>query len=383
MMIRLIPKKCSYKIQNNPVYLLYVLSFRNYIKFIYLDIYDNIILFLIKCSLSNITKVGCMENIKKFFISLFTINLTQTLIWGGIFVTFIGALFGDTIDSWTWMKVGTGDALLKIGSAILGAGVFAVIMKSAQFTEVFQKNIMDVLYNPVNLTDKSVLKEKWIFLTNEMLKQVLPKVHYDATNQIEKQFLNSELEYHFENYEVTYDINVDSASNIATTVTTTKASLVLSPNIDNPVFKQVFYSDEKQKLLRLSLNGQREISIALIENPEKEKSQVLTFPLKKYDNRTDKEKDCIIPFERVVQSKQDLGVDPYIAFESGRYTKGMIVKAKISDEHKIHFERFGSGILPPDYHEENDGTEYERWKLAEPEKLLFPGEGFIMVIIKK
>lgn len=324
-----------------------------------------------------------LDAAKKFFTSIFIVHLAQVLIWGGIFLTFIGAIFGTTIDAWPFAPVGTGESLLKVGSAILGAGVFAVILKSSQFTVLFQKHIMDVLYNPANMSDKSVLKEKWIFLTNEMLKQVLPKVHYDATNQIEKQFLNSELEYHFENYEVTYDINVDSASNIATVLTTTKASLVLSPNIDTPVFKQVFYSDEKQTLLRLSLNGQRETSIGLIENPEKEKSQILTFPLTKYDNRVDKEKDCIIPFERVVQSKQDLGIDPYIAFESGRYTKGMIVKAKINNEYKIHFERFGSGILPPDYHEENDGTEYERWKLAEPEKLLFPGEGFIMVIIKK
>jgi hypothetical protein len=325
-----------------------------------------------------------LETAKKFFWSLFTVNLTQTLIWGGIFLTFVGAIFGNTIDAWHLIPIGTGEALLKTGSAILGAGVFAVILKSSQFTSLFQKHIMDVLYNPANMADKSVLKEKWILLTNEMLKQVLPKAHYDATNQIEKQFLNSELDYHFENHEITYDIQIDASTNIATIKNTTRSTIVLSPNTDEPMFEQVFQNDGKSKLLKLFLNNeninQPDLFIIDSENPN---NQILKFPFKKYGIISSQNEDTKITLERIIENKQNLADDPCLLTFIKRYSKGFVVKAKVSEGYKIIFDNFSFVDVTKDRYQKDDGDSYERWQLAKPDELLLPNDGYVIVIIKE
>jgi hypothetical protein len=51
-------------------------------------------------------------------------NLSSVMFWVGMLFVFVGAIFGEYIDAFKYIPKGTGEAILKGGSAILGAGVF-------------------------------------------------------------------------------------------------------------------------------------------------------------------------------------------------------------------------------------------------------------------
>lgn len=115
--------------------------------------------------------------------------------------------------------------LQNIGTTLLGGGVFAVIMKSAQFSDLFQQRIADVIYDPARIEDAQQLPQKWRLLTNAILKQVLPSTYDTAAAAIEQRYFTRELDYHFENYEATYDICLDAKTGTATVTSTLRARL--------------------------------------------------------------------------------------------------------------------------------------------------------------
>lgn len=310
-------------------------------------------------------------------------NLSSVMFWLGIFFVFIGAIFGEKIDSYKYIPEGTGEAILKGGSAILGAGVFAVIMKSGQFTNLFQKHIYDVFYDPTKVKDSVPIIVKWRIITKALLKFVLPEAHKEAIDLIEKQFFNSELEYHFEEYVISYQVAIDNESKIATIKVITDSNIVLSPNVKNPVLEQSVETDGNFNLLALRLNGLDCKKSDLVSNdPNTPTVYTLKLPLAEYVSNS-VANDRVVSFERVVEWTQDLKVDPYIKVMIHRYIKGAKVRVKVPATHKAYYERFGLGMLEDENYICDDGEGYERWQLAASGSLLLPGQGFIIFVTPK
>ncbi len=307
-------------------------------------------------------------------------NLPIALFFIGIALVFISATIGDSIDE--LLTKGFADAILKSGSAILGAGVFAAIMKSVQFTEIFKSNIYDVFYNPEKIHGIDNVKARWITLTDSLLKNVLPVAHSDAAEHIKEQFFNSELEYHYENYTVTYDISIDSENNITTT-SHIDTTIILSPNKDNPTLKQEFNSTGTSKLVGVLINGKQIDNDGLFTQDEKDKNiNILKIPLKKYATMETAKSDKSLKFERTVELKQCMEDDPYMAATIKRYTKCFTIKAKVTDGYKLMFQKFGLGSLPKNHYIEEDINGYQRWQLAEQNSQLLPGQGYMIVVAK-
>lgn len=78
-----------------------------------------------------------------------------------------------------------GDILVKFASTLLGAGVFAALMKSAQFTEIFQKQIFEVFNDPKKLGEIVDVAKRWNILTAARLKDVLPDIYTLASQKID------------------------------------------------------------------------------------------------------------------------------------------------------------------------------------------------------
>lgn len=305
-------------------------------------------------------------------------NLASVFFWGGILAVITGALFGDSIDG--VLPIGSGEALLKVGSAILGAGVFAIIMKSAQFIEIFQKHIFDVFFRPETAVSDDALKDKWRDITNAMLKELLPQTHLDASKKIEQQFFNSELEYHFEEYYSSYRITVDKATNRAIIELFSKSTIILSPHSDDPILKQSLEVDGDVELKALRFNGHDALSdnpyVEDEENPNYKKSHI---HLNRYAE--DRNGVKVARLEKATKWTQDLSIDPYVAADISRYIKGATIRVSISDGFKVVFDRFGLGNLPKNHYLRDDGEGYERWVLVESSGLLLPGQGYILVIV--
>lgn len=305
--------------------------------------------------------------------------LTLSLSLLGILILFLGAFFGDKIDSFPFIPFGSGDAILRIGSAILGAGIFAAIMKSAQFSNIFQKHIYDVFYNPDKIITGLPLISKWTILTNSLLKEVLPHTYHKAANIIQKSFFNSELDYHFENYIASYEIVVKN--NIATVNCTVTSNLIISPLSHNPIFKHSIDNSDGVKLKALILNDD---------------SSFDNYPYIKDENYSNKYNQCIplgdyicihdngekkVQFERIIEWNQNLIEDPCIVANISRYIKGAKVKIKMDDNYKIHFKNVGLQNESNKICNNKDGAGYQRCTLVSADDLLLPGQSYIIIMV--
>lgn len=292
-------------------------------------------------------------------------NLSLSMFFLGVLVIFFGA-FNIGIDP------KYSDVLLKVGSAILGAGVFAGVMKSAQFIEIFQKCISDVLYDPDRIENQDVLPEKWAKITKARLKAILPSTYDMAMDAIEKRYFDDELDYHFEDYEATYDVVVDKRTGAAKVTSTIRANIVISPGKEDPVFEQKIKCDSPAQLTSLIINS-KTIDVDNILTKTDATEQTLRFELNKYSGESKKIK-IIRTF--VTQQAKD---EPYIAATLSRFVKGAVIRAKITTGYKLRF--LGMGIQGYDVSTKPDGDGYCRWTLAQPDSLLMPGQGYTLVYV--
>ncbi len=317
------------------------------------------------------------------------------LVAGLIFIT-VGAVTAPLASAIPWLGwiAPAGKPLASIGGAILGGGVFAVIMKSAQFTGLFQKHIYDVFYDPANVLAVDDLRQKWLHITQAILKSVLPIAHQDAAHRIMEQFLDAELQYHFTSYETKYDITVDEASQVARIIHTTKFTLVISPNHPSPVFTQEITAQEDDdcRLLSLFINGKRidldNAPLREVEGPKK--SWVFELELGKFAKAGDGSTDRTLSIERTYEVTQDVRKSPELIGTIKRYTRGLVVKARIAnsngsaDHYGFYFSRTGllDGIEIKAPEPQVDGEGFQRWVIGGPDDLLLPGQGYILLIRK-
>lgn len=312
-------------------------------------------------------------------------NLACVFFCGGVFVIIIGSVFGDFIDSLSFVPLGTGQVLLKGGGAVLGAGVFAIIMESAQFIDIFQKHIFDVFYKPETVIPGLNLKDKWKNITNSLLRDVLPKIHLEASENIGKQFFEKELDYHFEEYYNSYNISINRETNIADIELHSKSTIILSPNTQNSTLEQSISIDTNGEITLKALRmNDTEVSLDQFfkKDDENDNKSTLQIPLTKYaGNRSDGVKAAKL--EKIIHWTQDLSIEPYISVNISRYIKSATIKAKISKGFKVFFYKFGLGKLPEDLHHADDGQGFESWGLVKSDDLLLPGQGYILVMCQE
>ena len=263
------------------------------------------------------------------------------------------------------------ELLAQLGWAMLGAGVFATILKSGQFSDLFQKHIADVIYNPARAENQKILPEKWRLLTDARIKELLPSSYSTAVAGIEKRFFDDELDYHFESFEIVYSIVVtDSTVVITNTMDTT---LRIPKHVKDPVFKQKIRGDQPARLTAIFINNRK---IDLTDKTlftGKGESRELVLNLRKYAKGADS-----VELVRTFVMTQNLLAEPYITAVISRFIKGAVIKGLISPSHKLRFIGMGISLVEP---ETIDGNGYTTWCLAGSDDLLLPGQGYMIVII--
>lgn len=264
-----------------------------------------------------------------------------------------------------------GKLLAQLGWAMLGAGVFAGVMKSAQFSELFQKHIADVIYDPSRAENQDVLLEKWRLLTDARVKRLLPSTYSKAVAGIEHRFFNNELHYHFEAFQMSYTISVTNGT--AEITNTMHAALRIPKHIDDPVFRQNIRVDTPAKLTTIFINSKKidldDPTLFVGEGDSRE----LVLHLRKFAKGADS-----VVIERTFAMTQNLVSEPFISAVVSRYIKGAVIKGKITPGHKLRF--IGMGIDPIEK-ETTDGEGYTKWRLAAPDDLLLPGQGYMLIIV--
>jgi len=270
--------------------------------------------------------------------------------------------------------------LSDLGSIVLGAGFFTVILQSAQFTELFERHITWVFYDPAKIKNQKVVIDRWKVMTQSLLKSVLPNSYRQATNSIYKQFFNSELHCHFENYSVRYDIDIDEEADTIKIKSYVTADLVITEDVDDPVLKQEHkVKDGKSSLTQLRIDS-TDIDIAAFLEKKTDKAFEIKLPLRDYRDSH----NGVVRYEKRVVIEQSLSKEPYIVSTVSRYMKGateVVVKVNHED-YTVVFYKSGLGSMPEDgYSQVEDGIQI--WTLAKGNDLLLPGQGYTIFIHPK
>lgn len=296
------------------------------------------------------------------------------MILGGVFIV-LGVLVVNSFDALS--KI-----LLHSGSAILGGGVFAVILKSAQFTEIFQKHIATVFYDPASL-DKHAAIDRWETMTDSLLKEVIPENYAIASRILKEHFLDSDLHYHFEEFHTVHDIDVNRREKSATITNTSKTKLIISPCIECPLLIQDYKISSGSILsMELFLNGSKlDLNEWIDPLKSSETHKFISVNLSTFLPVDCSSSDRVVEFERIIKFKQDLKKEPYIYLNVQRFTKGASIKTKITSGYSVNLVK--TGLNNWQEHSETSSTDtngYQRWNLAEKDFLLLPGQGYILII---
>lgn len=315
----------------------------------------------------------------KFFegiTSPFKSNVPFVFLFLGIVLLVFASTCADWIDSSPYIWNGTSKIIRDLSTAIIGAGVFAAVLKSSQFSEIFQKNIHDVFYNPHLTVDYEENVKKWKTLTHSMFVKCLPGMTIQATDKIVETFFDNELDYHFENMEVIFDIEMVTKINAKITIKT-KMNVVVSPGRTPDIFQKV--SDSNYRLLSLFLNHEA-IDVATATAPVKGRPDLrqMNIPYSVYSKITGFKETNSIVLERVTEYTQDIEKEPYYISGFGRYISGLTIGVK-STGCNIHFSGTGSKVLD-EIKPTVDGVGIKRWVMAKNGDLLLPGQGYIIVI---
>ncbi|WP_040726955.1 hypothetical protein [Thiomicrorhabdus sp. Kp2] len=279
--------------------------------------------------------------------------------------------------------------LLHSGSAALGGGVFAVILKSAQFTEIFQKHIATVFYDPLKIDDEMLLEHRWMVLSESLLRGTLPISYESASERIYKQFFNKERDYHFENYRAVFDIEVDDDGNM-TIHQLTKTNLIISPHAEDPILVQDFSLSqaESASIGHLYINGSDTDASGkpLTEYYEQSCDDTdetffkLKLPLKNCLKSGSNHQDACLEFERKVITRQKIDSEPYMFVNISRYIKGARIRARVSSGFDVKFNHSHIG-RQEEKSGKIDSENFKRWTLAEKDELILPGQAYIIFAV--
>jgi len=311
-------------------------------------------------------------------------HLSEVIIILGFFIIALGSAIQKFDSNWLIDDFSEGQWLFEGGKILIGAGVFAVLLKSKQFSAVFRQHIYQVIFNPQNYATRENLTTHWVNFSSYLLKDILPQRYHGAAKRIREQFFDEELEYHFEDYCITYDITT-SSSNMVSVNHTSAGKIIISPHAESPEIKQY--------IKVLSENNELKLKSFIIDDtpvPEGEwnfipdnddpKTQVFCYPIgRKQPNLQNQ--DLTHSIERTYYFKQNLLDEPYFLTNIERYVKGFKVRAKVPNSYKVIFKQFGVGsnkeIKPY-----TDGSGYTTWVLTNGKDLLLPGQGFILMVTK-
>lgn len=272
-------------------------------------------------------------------------------------------------------------AIKTASVAVITGSAFTAIIKSGQFSTIFQNHLFRVMYDPINAESVGAVEQSWTQLTDALLKRVLPRSYENASAQIMSSFFDDEIEYHYDNLRVHHTFRIDRANNMAQMETETTARIYLSKSCARPQLKQsVKLTDGEPLLIYLSLGSSNDLQeeIEYIPDPDIPDKYYLIEDLSKYEN-VDRDGNSWVEYKKVDQQLLNLNTDPTYILHLKRFTKGMQVTATIEDGMGLAFETIYDKDAVYRY-TGRPGREHE-WTLAPLDGLLLPGHGYTICVV--
>jgi hypothetical protein len=122
----------------------------------------------------------------------------------GIIMILVGFFIQRDQNGIDWGKL-----LVTVGGVLLSGGVFAVIVKSAQFSEIFEKTLRNIIYAKEHLDVREDLDSIWESVTLALSKQKFGAISVRMHQNIKKYFLPVNHDFYYNDPKITLDIEID------------------------------------------------------------------------------------------------------------------------------------------------------------------------------
>jgi hypothetical protein len=126
------------------------------------------------------------------------------------------------------------DLFKNLGFTLVSGGVFAVIVKSEQFSEIFQNELRNIIYGEENLKNRKDLEPLWEKVTKALCNQKFKLISKKLHDSVKQFYLPINHEYYYKNHSVDIHIEFDEQNTDYLIVTEeTKTNLISDDN--NPI----------------------------------------------------------------------------------------------------------------------------------------------------
>lgn len=168
-----------------------------------------------------------MKYVKPFYEFFKTNTLYAFVILSAIFLSIAYVCFYDEHNIYF-------DIFKTLGFTLVSGGVFAVIVKSEQFSKIFQDELRNIIYGDEDLKSRSDLELLWhkvtVALCNQKFRLISKKLHED----VKKYYLPINHEYYYKNHNVEIQIEIDKSNpDYLVLVEETKTTIISDEN--NPI----------------------------------------------------------------------------------------------------------------------------------------------------
>lgn len=310
-------------------------------------------------------------------------NLVWILTIVGISLFLIGHFSSDTPESALSFSVKfykfLPAALKGVGVAVLSSGIFAAVLKSIQFSGIFQEELAKVIYsrNYLEKQDRKFLEDIWKITSKVLYTQKFPKINEKIEAIVLKHYFSSDHKYYFEDFRIFYN-NID---------------IINEGGIDYVVYEQVTTAklvpiDERGTFPWINIfryetdqSSYREVTKITITNCSTHVETDLTEEFSKTlaSGKFEKLLDCDNEYEfwKAERRKFPLNVpsNELQDFSISKVTNGMIISVSHSRNVKISF-------VSKTVREFHTLNKVEGKLTMEHRELLLPSQGFCLIFSK-
>lgn len=300
--------------------------------------------------------------------------LDRHLIWTLLVTGFASYLLGIFFENFELTKF-LSEPLKSFSKIIIGAGVFTALTKSSYYATFFQNRVFNVFYQPGKHFSQDELNNKWLTLTQYLIEKNAGKSSRKVSEILSARYLRADMDYHFKNMTITYDIELDTDSNDLVIKQNMEAYIIINNDLTEAELQHKTVTDGSMELLHLMIDDE----LIQEENnyiAQQEDSNIKILKTTIFN------RNVPIKINWCYKTIQNIADEPFILNNYSRYVNGLVVKFKTTNCAPTF--RLTGVITAP----ENklslslDGNGYTHVVIAKQGDLTLPGQGFILVLSK-
>lgn len=263
-----------------------------------------------------------------------------------------------------------------IGKTILGSGVFLAILKSIQFSGVFEDELRKIIYSDDVLRKRNDIHDIWKKVTRAIYQSAFPLITTKLEDVIQRKLLSQKLNYYHKDVHVIYEINKFDEEHFELIES---QNFIIISNGDSFTFE---LTNEFIKLNDSTDLSKFEICELLINNESFLDNIIKSEEISLEDNQIGSNIDCSINLngskeyhvKKVTKTLHTNKLNGYWKYEIGRITESFTIDIR------------NNGLYELDLIPMGNNTELKKifvsstLNINKHYDLMIPGDGFILLI---